>query len=583
MKDKNKTNEHLIEELKKLRRQISELRRKEIKFREAEEREKRYVRDLKSLSKIAVELVDLPFEEDIYQFIAEKLKELVGNCIVIMNSFDEESNTFCVRSVLGIAKHMDKVLKILGRHPVGMSAPINNEAREGLTSGKLEKVPGGIYELSIGSISKPACKAIEKLLGLGDACAMGFSWRGKLFGSAVVFMHKEAEIKDPGIIETFIRQASVALQRRRAEEALKKVNDELEIRVKERTAEHAKANQELKEEITDRKQAEKKLKQSEERYRSTLDNMMEGCQIIGYDWRYLYVNDAVARHGRRSKEELLGKTMMDTYPGIEKTEMFSTLQKCMKERIPAYMENEFKFPNGEKGWFELCIQSMPEGIFILSIDITERKRGEEKIKNSLKEKEVLLKEIHHRVKNNMQVISSLLNIQSTWIEEEKALEVLKDTRKRVYSMALIHDRLYKSEDLARVDFSQYIEQISNHLLSFHREKMKMVKVKKDVKDVFIDINKAVPLGLIINELISNSLKHAFPDEKEGELRIKFHKKNSGYELIISDNGVGFSEDLDFLKTQSMGMQLVTSLVDQIEGEIKLDRKPHTSFKITFQE
>jgi PAS domain S-box-containing protein len=583
VKDKNKTKEKLIEELKKSRRQNSELRRKEIEFQKAGEKEKRYIRDLKSLSKMSVGLVDLSYEEDIYQFIAKQLKELIDNCIVVMNSFNEESSTFCVRSVLGITKHMNRILKILGRHPVGMSTPINGEAREGLTSGKLEKVPGGIYELSIGSISKPACRAIEKLLGLGDTYAMGFSWRGKLFGSAVVFLPKGVEIGNQDIIETFIRQASVALQRRQAEEALQKVNDELEIRVRKRTAELAKANQELKAEITDRKQAEKRLKQSEERYRSTLDNMMEGCQIIGYDWRYLYVNDTVARHGQRSKEELLGKTMMEIYPGIEKTEMFSTLRKCMKERISAYMENEFIFPDGEKGWFELCIQPSPEGIFILSIDITERKRAEEKIKNSLKEKEVLLKEIHHRVKNNMQVISSLLNIQSTWIEEEKALEVLKDTRKRVYSMALIHDRLYKSEDLSRVDFGQYIEQISTHLLGFYRNKLEKVKIKRDVKNVFIAIHKAVPLGLIINELISNSLKHAFPDEMEGELRIKFHKKDGMYELIICDDGVGFSKDLDFLKTQSMGMQLVTSLVDQIDGEIKLDRKPHTSFKITFQE
>jgi len=582
MKDKNKTKEQLIEDLKKLRQQVSRLRRKDIKYQEACDREKQYIRDLKSLSKMAVGIVEISFEEDIYEFIAKQLKELVGNCMVIMNSFDEESNTFCVRSVLGIAKHMDRVLKILGRHPVGMSMPINDEAREGLTSGKLEKVPGGFYELSIGSISKPACSAIEKLLGLGDAYAMGFSWKGKLFGSAVVFMRNGVKIWNQSIIETFIRLASVALQRRQAEEALKKANDALEMRIKERTAELTRANKDLKAEIKDRKQAEHKHMHSEKLYRSTLDNMMEGCQIIGYDWRYLYVNDAVARHRRRSKEELLGKTMMEIYPGIEKTKMFSRLRKCMKDRIPTYMENELKFPDGEKGWFELSIQPMPDGIFILSIDITERKRAEKKIKKSLEEKEVLLKEIHHRVKNNMQVISSLINIQSTWIEDEKALEALKDTRKRVYSMALIHDRLYKSEDLSRVDFSQYIEQISTHLLSFYQDKIKNVKIRKDVKNVFIDINKAVPLGLIINELISNSLRHAFPDDRKGEIRINFGKKNGGYELKISDNGVGFPEELDFRKSSSMGMQLVTALVDQIYGKIKFDRKPRTSFNITFQ-
>jgi len=135
-------------------------------------------------------------------------------------------------------------------------------------------------------------------------------------------------------------------------------------------------------ESSELKKTKERIRIAEERFLNTLNNMLEGCQIIGYDWRYLYVNDAVARHGRTTKEKLLGKTMMEMYPGIEKTEMFSKLQQCMKERIPIRMENEFTYPDGEKGWFELSIQPVPEGIFILSIDITERKKAEERIRES---------------------------------------------------------------------------------------------------------------------------------------------------------------------------------------------------------
>jgi len=130
--------------------------------------------------------------------------------------------------------------------------------------------------------------------------------------------------------------------------------------------------------------------------RETLDSLMEGCQIIGYDWRYLYVNDAVANHGRTTKEKLLGKTMMEAYPGIEKTEMFAALQKCMKERVATRMENEFQFPDGKKGWFELSIQPAPEGIVILSVDITKRKTAEEKLKTQmqeLKEREEMIRKL----------------------------------------------------------------------------------------------------------------------------------------------------------------------------------------------
>ncbi|MBK8903090.1 MAG: PAS domain S-box protein [Anaerolineaceae bacterium] len=134
--------------------------------------------------------------------------------------------------------------------------------------------------------------------------------------------------------------------------------------------------------LTEHKRAEEALKQSEARYRSTLDNMMEGCQIIGFDWRYLYVNNTVVRQGQQTEAELLGRTMMEAYPGIEQTELFTVLKRCMHERVATQMENEFVFPNGSRGWFELSIQPVPEGIFILSFDITERKRVEEALRQS---------------------------------------------------------------------------------------------------------------------------------------------------------------------------------------------------------
>jgi len=150
-------------------------------------------------------------------------------------------------------------------------------------------------------------------------------------------------------------------------------------------------------------------------------------------------------------------------------------------------------------------------------------------------------------------------------------------------MALVHERLYKSEDFARVDFRKYIEEMTVHLLTFHQDKMEKVKFEKDIKKTIIDINKAVPLGLILNELITNALKHAFPDDREGKVKIKFNKKGSSYNLIISDNGIGFPKDLDFRKAESMGLILITSLVNQIDGEIKLDRSKGTSYKIRFKE
>ncbi|HEX3036851.1 MAG TPA: MEDS domain-containing protein [Thermodesulfobacteriota bacterium] len=221
-------------------------------------------------------------------------------------------------------------------------------------------------------------------------------------------------------------------------------------------------------------------------------------------------------------------------------------------------------------------------------DITERKRAEEQLKASLKEKEVLLKEIHHRVKNNLQVISSLLDLQTEYIEDERALKVFSETQNRVRSMALIHEVLYQSEDLSRIDFAEYMRNLGAYLLQSYGVKSNKVKLRMDVDSISLGIDNAIQCGLIINELVSNSIKHAFPGRKKGEIHISFHLNDNGrdasgrsYTLIVGDSGVGFPEDLDFQNTESLGLQIVTTLVKQLKGTIELDRNYGTAFKIVF--
>ncbi|MBW8041648.1 MAG: hypothetical protein FVQ85_16855 [Planctomycetes bacterium] len=219
----------------------------------------------------------------------------------------------------------------------------------------------------------------------------------------------------------------------------------------------------------------------------------------------------------------------------------------------------------------------------LQAEVAERMRDEDIIKESLKEKEVLLKEIHHRVKNNLQVISSILNLQSKYIEDEGAKKVFRDGQSRVRSMALVHEKLCEAEDLAKIDFTEYIRSMTGDLFRLHGISQ-AISSKIDVKDVFLDINTAIPCGLIINELVSNALKYAFPDEREGEICIGLYPDKDGrFSLVIKDNGIGFPKDLDFRKTESLGMQLVIMLVEQIGGTIELERKEGAVFTITFEE
>ncbi len=213
-------------------------------------------------------------------------------------------------------------------------------------------------------------------------------------------------------------------------------------------------------------------------------------------------------------------------------------------------------------------------------DVTDRKRSE-KIKQSLKEKEILLQEIHHRVKNNIQVICSLLNLQSRHIKDKKYAEMLKESQDRIKSMGLIHEKLYKSESLANIDFSEYIKDLTQSLLRSYGVSADNIALKIE-GNVCLGIDTAIPCGLIINELVSNSLKHAFPDRK-GEITVSLRSDNGCIELIVSDDGVGIPDDIDFRTTESLGLHLVTILAeDQLGGTITLDRTAGTAFHVTFE-
>jgi len=220
----------------------------------------------------------------------------------------------------------------------------------------------------------------------------------------------------------------------------------------------------------------------------------------------------------------------------------------------------------------------------LEKEVAERKRAEEKIKASLKEKELLLQEIHHRVKNNLQVISSLLKLQSEYIEDKQAFQMFKDSQNRIKSMALIHEKLYKSKDLAEIDFKIYINDLAYELFRSYEIDPSKIALRMDVKDISLRIDVAIPCGLIINELISNSLKYAFPQGREGGIKIALRSINKNkIELKVKDNGIGLPEDFDFRKTKSLGLHIVTILVeDQLDGKIELNRAGGTEFKITFK-
>jgi two-component sensor histidine kinase len=217
-------------------------------------------------------------------------------------------------------------------------------------------------------------------------------------------------------------------------------------------------------------------------------------------------------------------------------------------------------------------------------DITERKQAERRIEASLREKTVLLQEVHHRVKINMQVISSLLDMQTLQAEDPQIVQILQDSQNRIRAMASVHDRLYQSPDLATIDLVGYIQALAHYLFGIYTFQSAGVDLCVQIDDVSLGLDQAVPLGLIVNELVSNSLKHAFPSggTRGGEIRIELHPRGEGWlALVVSDNGVGLAPDVDLETVSSLGLRLVSMLTQQLRGTLALDRTGGTTFCITF--
>jgi len=217
----------------------------------------------------------------------------------------------------------------------------------------------------------------------------------------------------------------------------------------------------------------------------------------------------------------------------------------------------------------------------LQREIIERKRMERRIRASLKEKEVLLKEVHHRVKNNMQVIISMLNLQSGCIDDEQAIEAFRKSQNRIRTMALVHEKLYQTKDLARIDFAEYIRDLTNYLLSAYGPGAGAIALKINIEDISLSMDTALPCGMILNELITNSIKHAFPGGRGGEIFIELRSDSDNLILTVGDNGAGIPEDLDLPNAESLGLQLIDSFVEQLEGSVELNRKDGTELRITF--
>lgn len=355
------------------------------------------------------------------------------------------------------------------------------------------------------------------------------------------------------------------------------------------------ANKRLEMEIEERKKVEERLESEYLRTKAIFDSS-ENTLLFTLD-----ENMVISSFNNPSKTYFGYQTGREMVVGISFEDFFQSIISPIKLRYFRYLLSglrkgksynlELKFINiyNEKKWFEIYLNPIFDingqlvEISLVSHDITEKKSYEREILNSLKEKEVLLKEVHHRVKNNLQIISSILNLQSSYIDDEKILEIIEESRHRIRSMAIIHENLYQTTNFSSINFKNYSNELVRNLISsysFNRDLE--IEVKGKVEQVDLSLDQAIPCGLIINEIITNSMKYAFLNMKKGIIYLELKEKNSNITLVVGDNGVGLPKEFNIHNTETLGLQLVITLVEQLGGIIEMDTTMGIKYFITFE-
>jgi PAS domain S-box-containing protein len=339
--------------------------------------------------------------------------------------------------------------------------------------------------------------------------------------------------------------------------------------------------------VSDRKRAEQML----ELQAVITRNIAEGiCLIRESDGVIVYTNPKFDQMFGYDSGELIGQhTAILNYETEEKTAkaVYQEIVACIRQ----YGEFTYEVHNVKKDGTPFWCRATSSifshheygKVFVaIQQDITQQKQADDKIRGSLKEKEVLLQEIHHRVKNNLGIVSGLLQMQCRRTQNAQATAILRDSQNRIASIALVHEKLYRSEELADIDFAQYIPDLTTHLFDSYNVSSNQIKLIIQVDNASLDIETAIPCGLIINELVSNALKYSFPEQLIGKIEVKFYQDAGGeLILIVRDNGVGLPAEFDSKKTKTLGLTLVQGLVKQLRGKLDIKSEQGTEFKITF--
>jgi PAS domain S-box-containing protein len=317
----------------------------------------------------------------------------------------------------------------------------------------------------------------------------------------------------------------------------------------------------------DKRKAEQALRASEAQFYSFMNNNPALAFIKDSHGRILYLNNSSERAWKKTLAECQGKLDHELWPEADTARIRALDLAVLSGGEPSQVVEELHSPHEPARHlltfrFPFADASGRRLLGGISVDITERMQTEKALASALAEKEILLKEIHHRVKNNLQIISSLLNMQAESLPDLPAKMVLLESRRRVESMAMVHERLYFQKDIEHLDFREYVQTLTQELVSAYEVNPHRVRLRFELEPVSLEMNQAIPGGLIVNELMTNCLKYAFPDARPGEILVGLSCRHDRVTLRIADNGIGLPPGVDWRQPQSLGLQIVNILVRQ---------------------
>ena len=346
-------------------------------------------------------------------------------------------------------------------------------------------------------------------------------------------------------------------------------------------------NRRLAREIEKRKQAEEALKESELKYKELFERMSSAVALYeavddGEDFVFRDFNSAGETIEKVNREDIIGKRVTEVFPGVKEFGIFAVFQRVWKtgelEYFPAML---YKDEHGNGTWRESWVYKLPGGeIVAVYNDITFRKQAEDQIKKLLSEKELLIREVHHRIKNNMNVIMSLLSLQSDTLQDPSAIAALEDAKNRVRSMMILYDKLYRSADFREISAKEYLTSLIEEIVNNFSNRG-LVTIETQIDDIILDAKMLSPLGIILNELLTNAMKHALIGKENGVIAVSLSIKDNHATLVVHDNGVGIPESVDIANSTGFGMQLVNILTEQIEGTMTIEQENGTKFILEF--